>query len=315
MNMQQKRKNRKEKMERENHIGATVEKNEVKINWYPGHMTKTSRMIVSAVKDVDIVIELCDARAPLSTTNPHLEKLTAHKPRLILLNKCDLADNKKTEGFIEYFKNKGIKAIAIDSKNKRVSKIINSAIEEVLAELLERLKARGMGNRALRAMIIGIPNVGKSSLINNLCGGRRAKVEDRPGVTRGKQWVTTKDGLELLDTPGVLLPKFENQEYAKKIAFIGSINDDILDLEWLSCELLGYIKENYPGNINERYSVDPSEFDDRYELLKAIGKKRGMLMAGGVVDTERASVAVLDEFRGGKMGLITLDKLDEDDDE
>ncbi len=309
MKMEQKR------ADRANKATVVAESSERKIQWYPGHMTKTSRMIVSAVKDVDIVIELCDARAPLSTTNPHLEKLTAHKPRLIVLNKSDLADGKKTDAFIAYFKNKGVKAIAIDSKNKRIGKILNSAIEEVLSDLLERLKARGMENRALRAMIIGIPNVGKSSLINNLCGGRRAKVEDRPGVTRGKQWVTTKDGLELLDTPGVLLPKFENQDYAKNIAFIGSINDDILDLEWLSCEILLFIKENYPGNINDRYNVNPTEFDDSYELLKAIGKKRGMLMAGGVVDTERASVAVLDEFRGGKMGLITLDSLDGNDDE
>ncbi len=309
MNMEQKR------AERANKATVAPESTERKIQWYPGHMTKTSRMIVSAVKDVDIVIELCDARAPLATSNPHLEKLTAHKPKLIILNKSDLADKKVTEQFISHFKNRGIKAIAIDSKNKRVGKIINSAIEEVLSELIERLKARGMGNRALRAMIIGIPNVGKSSLINNLCGGKRAKVEDRPGVTRGKQWVTTKDGLELLDTPGVLLPKFENQEFAKRIAFIGSINDDILDLEWLSCELLQYIKDNYPGNINERYNVDAKSFDDSYELLKAIGKKRGMLLSGGVVDTERASVAVLDEFRGGKIGLISLDKLGEGTDE
>lgn len=271
-------------------------------------MAKTRRAIAANLKLVDAVAELIDARTPMSSRNPEIDKLTAGKPRIVILNKCDLADSNATSAWINYFKSKNITALAVDCKSgKNLNKFMPVMKSTVLAGLMEKRKAHGMENAPIRLMILGIPNVGKSSLINRLAGGKRAKVEDRPGVTRTKQWVKLQGGSELLDMPGVLWPKFEDQSAAIRLAFTGAISDDILDIETLAMKLLSFLVENYPKSLTERYKIEFDESDSGLSLLEKVGKKRGMVVSGGEINTERAAVTVLDEFRSGKLGHITLE--------
>lgn len=278
------------------------------IQWFPGHMTKTRRAISANLKLVDAVAEIVDARAPLSSRNPEMDRLTSGKPRIVLLNKCDLADEKVTQKWINYFLGKGITAIAVDCKSgKGLKSFIPAVKNKALKELMEKRKKNGMLNAPVRLMIVGIPNVGKSSLINRLAGSKRTKVEDRPGVTRVKQWVKLENNVELLDMPGVLWPKFEDQTVAVKLAFTGAVSDDILDIETLAMKLLVFLKEHYPQSLVERYKIEYSDNETGFDLLQKVGKKRGMMVSGGEVNTERAAITILDEFRSAKLGRISLE--------
>lgn len=277
------------------------------IQWFPGHMTKTRRMITANLSLVDAVVEILDARIPMSSRNPEMDKLVAGKPRMLLLNKCDMADDRTTQQWIAWFQKKGIPAVAVDCKSGRGIRGFLPAVRTLLADLIAKRKAKGMVGRPIQIMIVGIPNVGKSSLINRLAGSKRAKVEDRPGVTRVKQWVKLGDGVEMLDTPGVLWPKFDDQEVAHRLAFTGAIKDDVVDIEALSMLLLEFLKANYPQMLSARYHVTAEEADDGKSLLEKVGKQRGMLLPGGIVHTERAAIMLLDEFRSGKLGHITLE--------
>ena len=278
------------------------------IQWFPGHMAKTRRLIAANLKLVDAVVEIVDARTPLSSRNPEMDSMTKGKPRMILLNKCDLADDKATQKWINYFRSTGAEAMAVDCKSgKGVKNLLSNVKNTVLKELMEKRQRSGMTGASVRLMIVGIPNVGKSSLINRLAGGKRAKVEDRPGVTRTKQWVKLDNSAELLDMPGVLWPKFEDQSAAVRLAFTGAISDDILDIETLAMKLLSFISENYPDSLVQRYKVELSDEDTGLDLLEKVGRKRGMMISGGEINTERAAITVLDEFRSGKLGRITLE--------
>ena len=279
------------------------------VQWFPGHMAKTRRIMASNLKLVDIVVELCDARIPQSSRNPEIDKIVGKKPRLMLLNKADCADAAATEQWLTYYRKKGIPAMACDCRSGRGVKNLLPAVREVLADKIAAWNEKGMVGRPIRMMIVGIPNVGKSSLINRLSGTRSAKVEDRPGVTRGKQWVSLEDGVELLDMPGVLWPKFEDPVVGEHLAFTGAVRDEILDIEGLSYRLLELLQDLYPEAVNTRYKTDirPEEELKGHEILERIGRKRGMLISGGEIDTERAAVNVLDEYRGGKLGRITLE--------
>jgi ribosome biogenesis GTPase A len=271
-------------------------------------MAKTRRAISANLKLVDAVAELIDARAPLSSRNPEIDSLTARKPRIVLLNKCDLADSNATAAWVNYLKSENVTALAVDCKSGRgLNKLMPTLKATVLRELMEKRERSGMAGAPVRMMILGIPNVGKSSLINRLAGGKRAKVEDRPGVTRTKQWVKLQDGSELLDMPGVLWPKFEDQSAAVRLAFTGAISDDILDIETLAMKLLSFLAESYPQSLTERYKIELSDGDDGLALLEKVGRKRGMVVSGGEINTERAAITVLDEFRSGKLGRITLE--------
>lgn len=278
------------------------------IQWFPGHMAKTRRAISANLKLVDAVVEIIDARTPMSSRNPEIDSLTSSKPRIVLLNKCDLADNKATSAWVNYFKRENVTALAVDCKSgKGLNKLMPVLKATVLKNLMEKRQKSGMSGASVRLMVLGIPNVGKSSLINRLAGSKRTKVEDRPGVTRTKQWVKLQDNTELLDMPGVLWPKFEDQSTAIKLAFTGAISDDILDIETLAMKLLSFLAENYPQSLIERYKIEYDESDSGYVLLEKVGKKRGMVISGGEINTERAAVTVLDEFRSGKLGSITLE--------
>ena len=278
------------------------------IQWFPGHMAKTRRMIASNLSLVDAVVEIVDARAPLSSRNPEMDNMTKNKPRLVLLNKSDLADDRTTQLWINYFRRYGSEALAVDCKSGKGLKSVLPVLKgSVLKELMDKREKNGMKGAAVRLMIVGIPNVGKSSLINKLAGSKRAKVEDRPGVTRTKQWVKLDNNTELLDMPGVLWPKFEDQNVAVRLAFTGAISDDILDIETLAMKLLSYLAENYPNSLTERYKIEFTEGCTGLELLEMVGKKRGMMISGGEINTERAAITVLDEFRSGKLGRITLE--------
>lgn len=278
------------------------------IQWFPGHMAKTRRLIASNLSLVDAVVEIVDARSPLSSRNPEMDHMTKNKPRLVLLNKSDLADERTTQQWINYFRRNDSEALAVDCKSgKGLKSILPTLKNTVLKELMDKRERNGMKGAAVRLMIVGIPNVGKSSLINKLAGSKRAKVEDRPGVTRTKQWVKLDNNTELLDMPGVLWPKFEDQSVAVRLAFTGAISDDILDIETLAMKLLSYLAENYPNSLTERYKIELSEEDTGLDLLEKVGKKRGMMISGGEINTERAAITVLDEFRSGKLGRITLE--------
>lgn len=271
-------------------------------------MAKTRRAIAANLKLVDAVVELIDARTPMSSRNPEIDSLTAKKPRIVLLNKCDLADANATSAWVNYFKNENVTALAVDCKSgKGLNKLMPTLKATVLKELMDKRERGGMVGAPIRLMILGIPNVGKSSLINRLAGGKRAKVEDRPGVTRTKQWVKLQDNTELLDMPGVLWPKFEDQSAAVRLAFTGAISDDILDIETLAMKLLSFLAESYPQSLIDRYKIEFDESDDGLSLLEKVGKKRGMVISGGEINTERAAITVLDEFRSGKLGRITLE--------
>lgn len=279
------------------------------IQWFPGHMTKTKRQIQASLKLVDAVAEIIDARIPVSSRNPDLDKLIQNKPRVILLNKCDMANSNATKKWIEYYREKGITAIAVDCKSGKGLNQFAPAVKKVLSKKLENLRAKGMVNPTLRIMIVGIPNVGKSSFINKIAKQNRAKVEDRPGVTRGNQWYTIDKNLEMLDTPGVLWPRFDDKIVGERLAFTGAVKDQIIDIELLAVRLLDVLKEIKPNEFVERFKLQDVDFEniDSYDLLGLIGRKRGMLVSGGEVNTERASIMLLDEFRSAKLGKITLE--------
>lgn len=279
------------------------------IQWFPGHMTKTKRQIQASLKLVDAVAEILDARIPLSSKNPDLQKLIQNKPKVVLLNKCDMANQTATSRWIDHYASQGITAIAVDCKSGKGLNKFAPAVNNVLSERRERLKAKGMVNPMLRIMIVGIPNVGKSSFINRVAKQNRAKVEDRPGVTRGNQWYSIAKNIEMLDTPGVLWPKFDDKIVGERLAFTGAVKDQILDTELLAVRLLDFLRSLKPADFIARFKLEDIDLDaiDSYELLNVIGKKRGMLISGGEIDTERAAIMLLDEFRSGKLGRITLE--------
>jgi ribosome biogenesis GTPase A len=277
------------------------------IQWYPGHMTKTKRMMEENLKLVDIIIELVDARAPLSTKNPDIDKLVKNKPKIIVLNKADLADEYATKQWSKWYTSNNVQVTPlIATSGSGMSNIIKLA-EEMLKPKIEKDKARGRIYRPIRAMIVGIPNVGKSTFINSLVGKKSAKTGDKPGVTKGKQWIKIKKGFELLDTPGMLWPKFEDQEVARKLAYIGSINDNILDIRDIAINFLKLSQTLFKNKVEERYNVIIEEKEDMYPIFMEIGKKRGIIIAKGEVDEIRTAQMILDEFRGGKLGRITLE--------
>ena len=279
----------------------------VTVQWFPGHMAKTRRIIKENLKLVDGVCEIVDARVPESSRNPELDKLIERKPRIVLLNKADLADENATARKIKELKQKGVVALAVDCRSGRGLDKFPSAVKEALSEKIRQNEERGMQGKALRVMVVGIPNTGKSSFINRMAGKYRAKVADRPGVTTVSQWFAIGSGIELLDTPGVLWPKFEDPEVGFKLAFTGSVKDEILDTEEIAVRLLRVMQQNYPDRLAERYKISDFENLEPYELLELIARKRGMLISKGEADTLRASVMLLDEYRGGKLGRITLE--------
>lgn len=276
------------------------------IQWFPGHMTKTRRKMQESLPLVDIVVEVIDARIPVSSRNPDLSSLLGDKPRLVVLNKSDLADEQATKDWIGWFEDHRTAAMAVDCKSGRGINRFLPLLRQVLADKIAAWEAKGMGGRPIRAMVVGIPNSGKSSFINRMAKGGKAKVEDRPGVTRNNQWFVVDGGAQLLDTPGVLWPKFEDQEVALHLAYTGAIRDQILDVEELACGLLNILSGGYFSLLQERYKLTDHP-GDSWELLQAIGRRRGMLVSGGEVNTERAAIMLLDEFRGGKLGRITLE--------
>ena len=274
-------------------------------------MAKTRRLIEENLKLVDIVIELLDARIPQSSKNPEIDSLVKDKPRLVLLNKSDIADEKVTSSWIEYFKAQGTKAMAISTSKQSNFNFIFSSITEILKDKIEKQKERGMVNRSIKIMVVGIPNVGKSSFINKLANRKSAITGDRPGVTKGKQWIRLKTGFELLDTPGILWPKFEDEEIGLNLAFTGAIKDEIIDTELLSMKLLEKLKILYPASLTQRYKMTDFDELDGWEMLNLLGKKRGFVISGGEIDTLRAANILLDEFRGAKLGNLSLEMVQE----
>ena len=276
------------------------------IQWYPGHMTKTRRQIESDLKQVDAVCEIVDARIPISSRNPDIDSICAGKPRIIILNRMDLADASATKKWLAYFREKGMASIATDCKTKRGISDFQPAVRSVLKEKIARNEARGM-NRPVRVMIVGIPNVGKSTLINQISGRKGAKAENRPGVTRGKQWVTVDSSLLLLDTPGILWPKFEDPNVGMMLAYTGAVKENIIDTEELACRLAELLWKYYPQTLRDRYGIDVPEDLPGYQLIEEMGRKRGYLLARGEIHTERMSKVLLDEYRSGKLGHFTLE--------
>lgn len=273
--------------------------------WYPGHMTKAKRQMQEDIKLIDLVIELVDARIPLSSRNPDIDELGKNKYRLILMNKADLADKEQTKKWAEYFKAKGFFVVSLDARTKNSMKSITDIVMEACKEKIERDRKRGIKNRPVRAMVVGIPNVGKSTFINSYAGKACAKTGNKPGVTKGKQWIRLNKNVELLDTPGILWPKFEDQMVGLRLALIGSIKDEILNIDELAMELIKYLRVNYPGIINERYEVDESK--ELTDIILDIAKNRNCLLKGGEPDYSKAASLVIDDFRSGKMGNITLE--------
>ena len=280
------------------------------IQWYPGHMTKTRRQIEVDLKQVDAVCEIVDARIPMSSRNPDIDSICGNKPRMIVLNRMDLADPEATKRWSAYFKSKGMAVVITDCKSRKGIGSFQPAARSVLKEKLERDAAKGM-HRPMRIMIVGIPNVGKSTLINQISGRKGAKAENRPGVTRGKQWVTVDQSLLLLDTPGILWPKFEDPNVGMMLAYTGAVKDGILDIEELACMLIQLLHRRYPEALKERYGIDVEEDIPGYELLEMAGRKRGFLVSGGEINTERMAKVLVDEFRSGKLGLFTLEEPEE----
>jgi len=279
------------------------------IQWYPGHMTKTRRQIEADLKQVDAVCEIVDARIPVSSRNPDIDSICGDKPRVIVLNRMDLADPAATKQWAAYFKSKGMTVVCTDCKSRKGIADFAPAVRNACKEKIQRDQARGM-NRAVRLMVVGIPNVGKSTLINQISGRKGAKAENRPGVTRGKQWVTVDSTLQLLDTPGILWPKFEDPQVGLMLASTGAVKEDVLDLEELACRLMQLLWQRYPEAIKERYGVDGPEEESvfpGYDLLLQAGKKRGFLMRGNEINTERMAKVLVDEYRSGKLGRFTLE--------
>ncbi|GHU81544.1 ribosome biogenesis GTPase A [Clostridia bacterium] len=279
------------------------------IQWFPGHMTKTKRKIQESLKLVDVIAEIIDARIPISSRNPDLDQIVQNKPRIVLLNKCDMADKVQTSRWVDYYKKKNIAALPIDCKSGRGLPLFIPTVRELLTDKIKSWDAKGMTGKSIRVMIVGIPNVGKSSFINKMAKKGRAKVEDRPGVTRGNQWFTIGNGFDLLDTPGVLWPKFDDPAVGEKLAFTGAVKDQIIDTELLAVRLLEVLCKHPTIEFLERFKLQDIDVPTltAYELLELIGKKRGMLISGGEVNTERAAIMLLDEYRAAKLGNITLE--------
>ncbi len=316
MDMYQKRKARQEKRENNNN-----EKNlsKISINWYPGHMAKTKKQIIQDLKLIDIVIELLDARIPISSQNPNIAEITKNKKKIIVLNKCDLSDDNQNKQWIEYFKNKNIPAVLVDSNSGRGIEECIRQVEKIMQVDLETNAEKGRTGRKIRAMILGIPNVGKSSFINRISKRTTAGVGNKPGVTRQKQWIRINEKIELLDTPGVLWPKFESEEVALHLCFTGTIKEEILDKIEIAYQLTKFLLENYRKRLCERYKLEESyveqtlkrdqpENNNIYEIMLEIGKKRGCIMSGGRIDEEKTSRMIIDEFKNGKLGKITIEK-------
>lgn len=278
---------------------------DVNVQWYPGHMTKAKRQMQEDVKLIDLIIELVDARVPLSSRNPDIDEIGKNKARLILLNKADLADEAQNEAWKTYFQEKGFYVVKVDSRNGAGMKLVQNVIQEACKEKTERDRKRGIKNRSIRAMVAGIPNVGKSTFINTFAGKACAKTGNKPGVTKGKQWIRLNKNVELLDTPGILWPKFEDQEVGKRLAFIGSVKDDILNMEELALELISYLCKNYPGALEKRYNI--AEEGLPVEILGEIARVRGCLKKGEELDYTKATGILFEEFRSGKIGRITLE--------
>ena len=287
-----------------------IDNEKMNIQWYPGHMTKTRRQIEADLKQVDAVCEIVDARIPISSRNPDIDSICGTKPRIIVLNRMDLADPNATKKWTAYFKAKGMAVIATDCKSRKGIADFTPAARTACAEKLARDAARGM-NRPLRVMVVGIPNVGKSTLINQISGRKGAKAENRPGVTRGKQWVSVDSGLQLLDTPGILWPKFEDPEVGMMLAYTGAVKEGVIDLEELACRLMELLNKFYPATLQERYKVEAPQGTPGWELIEMAGRKRGYLVSGGEVNTERMSKVLIDEFRSGKLGKFTLEMPEE----
>lgn len=283
-----------------------MDEKSMNIQWYPGHMTKTRRQIEADLKQVDAVCEIVDARIPISSRNPDIDGICGEKPRIIVLNRMDLADPGMTKKWMAYFKGQGMAPIATDCKTRKGISDFQPAVQSVLQEKIQRNAARGM-NRPVRVMIVGIPNVGKSTLINQISGRKGAKAENRPGVTRGKQWVTVDSSLLLLDTPGILWPKFEDPQVGMKLAYTGAVKEEVIDLEELASNLMELLWKYYPQTVRDRYKLDMPEESPGYTLLEEAGRKRGFLMARGEINTERMARVLLEEYRSGKLGRITLE--------
>ena len=278
------------------------------IQWYPGHMTKTRRQMEQDIRMVDAVCEILDARIPLSSRNPDIDAICGDKPRLVVLNRIDMADPKATEQWAARFRDDGLSVLETDCKNRKGVNRFAPAVRELLREKLEKYAEKGQVGRTLRVMVAGIPNVGKSTFINQVSGRKSARVENRPGVTRGRQWITVGKGLELLDTPGILWPKFEDQEVGIRLALTGAVKENVVDAETLACRLMELLGREYPEALTERYGIQVSEELQGWELLERCGRKRGMLISGGEVDLERMSRVLLEEFRNGKLGRFTLER-------
>ena len=283
----------------------------MEIQWYPGHMAKTRRMIVEQLKNVDAVCEILDARIPRSSRNPDVDGLTAGKPRLVVLNRADQADREATKAWAAHFKEKGWAVLETDSRSGAGTAKFAAAVRELLSDKLRAYAEKGQTGRVVRVMVLGIPNVGKSTFINKAAKRKSAKAGDRPGVTRGKQWVSVDSGLELLDTPGILWPKFEDKTTGLHLAFTGAVKDEVTDVEELACALLELLRDRYPHTLEERYKLSAQDDLPGWELLEQAAQKRGMLVSGGEVDSERMAKVLLDEFRGGKLGRFTLETPEE----
>lgn len=282
------------------------------VQWFPGHMARTRRQIKESLPLVDAVTELLDARCPISSRNPELNDIIGNKPHIVLLNKCDMADAAKTSAFQQYFNARGEYALAVDCRSGKGLRAYPELVREVLKDRIAANRERGMAGRALRIMVVGIPNTGKSSFINRMAGRSRAKVADKPGVTRQNQWFAIGSGIELLDTPGVLWPKFEDERVGNTLAFIGSVKDEVLDSETLAFRLIEFLQHAYPGALEKRYKLERAQAMETLELFGRIGQKRGMLLRGGEIDYERVSNMLLDEFRSGILGRITVDSIPEE---
>lgn len=281
------------------------------LSWFPGHMTKTRRMITAEIKNMDAVCEILDARIPLSSRNPDVDELTAGKPRLVVLNRVDQADPGETRRWAAYFRGKGYAVLEANAKGGAGTAQFAAAVRELLRNKLAAWADRGQVGRTVRIMVLGIPNVGKSTFINKVAHRKTARAEDRPGVTRSKQWVPVDSTLELLDTPGILWPRFDDPEVGKRLAFTGAIKDDVVDMEELACCLMDYLSRRYAPVLAERYKIEVEPEDSGYDLLEKAGRKRGFLMRGAQVDTQRMARVLLDEFRGGKLGRFTLETVED----
>lgn len=300
---------------------TTAKAGKSSFNWYPGHMTKAKRMMEENIRLIDLVIEIVDARVPMSSRNPDIDKLASNKARIILLNKADLADDYVTNKWIAYFNSKNIYCLKLNSRDNSGVKQVNNLIQTACADKIERDKSRGIMNRTIKAMVVGIPNVGKSTFINSFAGKASAKTGNKPGVTKGKQWIKLGKNVEMLDTPGILWPRFENQDVGMRLAMIGSINDNILNIEELAIDTINYVYNNYPDNIIERYELDKEAVKASYDesainpdnsialyIMEQAALKRGCIKKGNAIDYEKTANIILDDFRSGRLGRITLER-------